>query len=215
MRLLKESERKDIVAHLKKGIPNLGFGIKAENTHVEVISGIDEGLFLWLSLNYMLGKLEPTIMVAIPTLGLQASPGQSEWNEELYVHENSQFGPKVGTLPSMEANYSATERRNNSSWVKKVGASWRLLSARGSLIKVLWNATGVQGGGVSQRTEGYPGTPGLADNFMCLNGTDIDGLTLCRQTTVGVLDMGGASMQIAFEFDNPLHVSSILFTYAS
>ena len=132
MRNLPEADQVRIVHQLRKDIPAMGLGFSAELITVEVIPGRDEGAFLWLAANYLLGKLDPS-------KGLKMGVGDTQEGDVILKMQST--NPDVGDQA-----------------------------------------------------------------FLCL-GKVINGeQRLCRPATVGVLDMGGASMQIAFEFDAPLLV---------
>ena len=134
MRNLPEDDQVRIVDQLRKDIPEMGLGFSEKLITVEVIPGRDEGAFLWLAANYLLGKLDPSM------------------------------GLKMGLKEAQE----------------------------GDVIMRMQSTNPDEG----------------EQAFLCI-GQVINGeQRLCRPATVGVLDMGGASMQIAFEFDAPLLVIS-------
>jgi len=57
MRLLDKQQQEAILANLNKGIA-LNFKFYFPAGHLEIISGKQEGIYQWLAINYVLGKLE-------------------------------------------------------------------------------------------------------------------------------------------------------------
>ena len=57
MRLLSKSEQAGILSHLKDGI-NSNYPFLFPDGNLEIISGRQEGIYQWLAINYVLGKLD-------------------------------------------------------------------------------------------------------------------------------------------------------------
>ena len=136
MRNLDEQSQKNIIDAIVSAIPKMDSGLNANLVTVKVIAGRDEGAYLWLSANYILGRLNPKVMRMM--------------NAGVFAE-----GSVIFNIPSHA-------------------------------------------------------TSGEEDAFLCVGKTTPDE-RLCRQTTYGVLDMGGASLQIAFEFDSPKLVFISMF----
>ena len=58
MRLLPPEQQRAINQYLVSRIPELGYTYKVDEGAVRVISGKEEGAFLWLTVNYLLGRFE-------------------------------------------------------------------------------------------------------------------------------------------------------------
>ena len=141
MRLLSNFSQDQIIAQLKKDIPNMGLGFSAEKTDIEVISGSDEGFYLWLAINYEYGRFDTKSSI------------EAEWAEEGQVLLQYESNSKVPQPTNLEK-----------------------------------------------------------DTYMCIGKMSDSKKQKCRLSTVGSLDMGGATMQIAFEFtSSSLVLISLLF----
>ena len=57
MRLLSKKEQDGILSHLKDGI-NANYPFLFPEGNLEIISGRQEGIYQWLAINYVLGKLD-------------------------------------------------------------------------------------------------------------------------------------------------------------
>ena len=57
MRLLSKEDQDGILTHLKDGI-NANYPFLFPDGNLEVISGRQEGIYQWLAINYVLGKLD-------------------------------------------------------------------------------------------------------------------------------------------------------------
>ena len=57
MRLLSKEEQDGILSHLKDGV-NANYPFLFPDGNLEVISGRQEGIYQWLAINYVLGKLD-------------------------------------------------------------------------------------------------------------------------------------------------------------
>ena len=136
MRNLEEKKRNGVFEAIKTAIQKMGYGLNSSLVTVKMITGRDEGAFLWLSTNYLLGKFNPKVKKTVRS---------SEFDE-------------------------------------------------GSVI--------LSGSSAIFANE--------MDGFLCIGNITGD-QRYCRQMTYGVLDMGGASLQIAYEFNSPNLVSAHLF----
>ena len=58
MRLIPQTSQDDIVSAINDGVKR-DFKFIIGSDHVQVISGIDEGVYAWIAINYILGRLEP------------------------------------------------------------------------------------------------------------------------------------------------------------
>jgi len=57
MRLLEKAKQEAVLTNVRKGIKD-NFGFYFPEGHLEIISGKQEGIYQWLSINYVLGKFE-------------------------------------------------------------------------------------------------------------------------------------------------------------
>eukprot|EP00058_Branchiostoma_floridae_P023475 XP_002608965.1 hypothetical protein BRAFLDRAFT_104979 [Branchiostoma floridae] len=55
MRMLSESDQEDILDNLRENVP-LDYEFLFSDTHVEVISGKQEGVYAWIGINFVLGR---------------------------------------------------------------------------------------------------------------------------------------------------------------
>lgn len=58
MRLLRPEQQRAINQYLVLLVYKLGYRYSVDASTVRVISGVDEGAFLWLAVNYLLGRFE-------------------------------------------------------------------------------------------------------------------------------------------------------------
>ena len=144
MRLLSKPDQEKIILQLQTIIQKMGVGITANNTYIEVISGRDEGVFLWVAMNYALGRFDPSKFLIVES----TTHDTNKWLEEGHI--------------------LIQYHRINGETVEK-------------------------------------------EVYLCVGKAKESNKLICRPSTVGILDMGGASMQIAFEFDTPNFVCIIHF----
>ncbi len=143
--MLKLDEQNAIIHQITNDIPQMDLGFRIENINVEVISGIKEGLYLWISVNYLLGRFDPSNSIEI-----------DESQEQSQAFN---------------------------------GKGWKWVPNSQTFVEISNNDPNE-----------------LPDTYMCLKRSPKSRKLFCRPATAGVMDMGGASMQIAYEFDTPNYV---------
>ena len=57
MRLLEREKQEAVLSNLRRGIKE-NFSFYFPEGHLEIISGKQEGIYQWLSINYVLGKFQ-------------------------------------------------------------------------------------------------------------------------------------------------------------
>ena len=93
MRLLEKDQQEAVLANIRKGISE-NFDFYFPDGHLEVISGKQEGIYQWLSINYVLGKFKQSDHAAANEELVAVEPAHSARDTESLV-----FRPRtVGAL---------------------------------------------------------------------------------------------------------------------
>lgn len=172
MRVLPESTQRRILDELQTSIPK-DFKFVVADNHFEVITGKQEGVYGWISVNYILNKFAHGIEVNC------GKRGGSILTEEVFDGRVISFAP-VSSFTTKN-NHSAT-------------------TITRSLVH---NGTGSLNGSNSTSSTEHPQV------IVDVPGQSSISVPHSRRRTVGVIDMGGGSMQIAFEV-----TKKIKFDYA-
>lgn len=168
MRVLPESTQRRILDELQTSIPK-DFKFVVADNHFEVITGKQEGVYGWISVNYILDKFSH---------GIEVNCGKKESRtviEEKFVKKLAASSSPREASPTTVNNHSTT---------------------------IVTSAGSSSSSSVRKATE--PPMNGNKSTEHPLVIVDVPGQSSAsiphsRRRTVGVIDMGGGSMQIAFE----------------
>ena len=68
MRILTKGQQDMIINDLYNEIPKMGFDFTSPKIQIEIISGSDEGFFLWMAINYQLGRFNSSRFFEVTSL---------------------------------------------------------------------------------------------------------------------------------------------------